>query len=386
MSGAAARPAAPEADARSAGGPVAAVTGLVGRVLRSRPYRANVRLGQARGGILAAGIAFFGVFSLFPLLTLGFTAVGLWLSGNPDVQQQIVAIVQGSIPGLLGDEAAVEDGSAIVSADTLLAGATDSTVLGLSALIGLATLLYTGLGWIAALREGIRGVFRLPTFQVDVVRAKLYDLAVMLTLGTLIVASALVNVATQSLMEQVLDLLGLDSTTVGRAVVRVVVFSGFVLLNTALFTVLYRVLARTTAALRTVVVGALLAALGVGALQLGVGLVLGNVGSGAGFLGSAAIPVLTLFVWLNLNARVMLYGASWVAVGPVPEPDLSDYEVGERVPLPRPAGPVLPRRWSDRALLGAGVVLGATALGALRVADGAARAAGQGVRHLVRGD
>lgn len=380
MSGTAA-PAQDEQGTRASGGPVAKVMALVGWVMRSRPFRANARLGQARGGILAAGIAFYGVFSLFPLLTLGFTAVGLWLSGNEAVQQQIIDFVERSLPGLVG-----EGDAAVVDANALLASATDTTVLGLSAVVGLATLLYTGLGWIAALREGIRGVFRLPTMQVDIVRAKLYDLAVMLTLGTLIVASALVNVAAQSFTEQALDLIGLDRTPVGRFVLSAVVFTGFVLLNTALFTVLYRVLARTSARLRSVVGGALLAALGVAALQQGVSLVLGNVGSNAGFLAGAAIPILTLFVWLNLNARVMLFGASWVAVGARAEPDLSDYEVGERVPLPRTVPPVLPRRWSDRAVLGAGVVLGATALGALRVVNGAARAAGGGVRSLVRGD
>ncbi len=377
MSGASAS-AAPE---QATGGLGARLKGVVGRVLRSRPYRANLRLGQARGGILAAGIAFYGVFSLFPLLTLGFTAMGLWLGNNPAVQQQLIEFVEESLPGLIGD-----GDDAIVSSDTLLAGATDTTVLGISAVIGILTLLYTGLGWIAALREGIRGVFRLPTMQLDPVRAKLFDLAVMLSLGTLIVASALANVVAQSLTEQVLDLLGLDRTTAGNAVVSIVVFVGTVLLNTALFTMLYRVLAHTDARLRSVVVGALLAALGVAALQLGVGAVLGNVGSNAGFLASAAIPILTLFVWLNLNARVMLFGASWVAVGRHPEPDVLDEEVPPRVPLPRPTPPVLPRRWSDRALLGAGVVLGATALGIVRVANGAGKAAGDGVRTLVRGD
>ncbi|MGJ7440208.1 YihY/virulence factor BrkB family protein [Aquipuribacter sp. MA13-6] len=359
----------------------ARLKGLLGWVMRSRPYRANERLGQARGGILAAGIAFYGVFSLFPLLTLGFTAMGLWLGNNVAVQQQLIEFVETSLPGLVG-----EGDSAIVAPDTLLAGATDTTVLGISAVVGVLTLLYTGLGWIAALREGIRGVFRLPTMRLDPVRAKLFDLAVMLSLGSLIVASALANVAAQSFTEQLLDLLGLDRTPVGNVVVSAVVLTGAVLLNTALFTMLYRVLAHTDARLRSVVPGALLAALGVAALQLAVGAVLGNVGANAGFLASAAIPILTLFVWLNLNARVMLFGAAWVAVGRHPDPPVLDDEVPPRVPLPRPSPPVLPRRWSDRALLGAGVVLGATALGIVRVANGAAKAAGDGVRTLVRGD
>lgn len=361
---------------------VGGLKALVGRVLRSHPWRANERLGQARGPILSAGIAFYGVFSLFPLLTLGFTAVGLWLSDNESVQTQIIDYVNANLGGLIG----TGEGD-LVSAEELLAGATDTTTLSVSALVGLLTLLYTGLGWISALREGIRGVFRLPTMQVDIVRAKLYDLVVMLTLGTLIVVSALLSVTAQTLTGELLDLLGLQRTGVGGFVASTVVFLGTVVLNTGLFTVLYKVLARTTAPLRAVVGGALLAALGVAALQLAVGAVLGNVGANAGFLASAAIPVLTLFVWLNLSARVMLFGAAWVAVGPHAEAEAYDPdEVPERSPLPRRSPPVLPRRWSDRALLGAGVVLGATALGAARVAGTAVRLAGQGVRGLVRED
>ncbi len=360
---------------------------LVGRVMRSRPWRANERLGTSRGAILAAGIAFYGVFSLFPLLVLGFAVAGVVVGGNARLQAELVGFVEEALPGIIG-----EGDSAVVSADDLLAQATDTTVLGISAAIGVGALLFTGLGWIAALREGIRAMFRLPTMQLDLVRTKLFDLAVMLTLGTLIVAAAISSVVAQTLTDILLGLVGLQDTTVGTVLGSAVVLLLAVLLNTALFTVLYRVLANTGTGYRVVLSGALVAAVGVAVLQLLVGVVLGNVGGSFGFL-AAFVPVLTLFVWLNLNARVMLFGASWVAVGARPAVDAAALQTTQLVGHPeeltpeRPARTSLPAslpvRWSDRAVLGAGVVLGASAFGLWQVGVGAVRTVGGGVRSLL---
>jgi membrane protein len=361
---------------------IARVKRLVRWVMRTRPYRANERLGQSRGGILSAGIAFYGVFSIFPLLVLGFTALGLVIGGNEALQDQIISYVEGLLPGVVGDTA---DG-AIVSPETLLAQATNTTTLGVSALVGIVTLLWTGLGWISSLREGIRGVFRMPTLRLDIARAKLFDLAVLLSLGTLIVVTSLANVVTSTATEQLLDALGLERTTFGRAVTLVVVALGTLLLNTVLIAVLYRVLALASAPYRTLIGGAFVAALGVAVLQQLAALVLRNVGGDFGFL-QAFVPILTLFVWLNLTARVTLYGAAWVAVGPVAPVEETAVEVAPEPEAPHAARPpVLPVRWTDRAVLGAGVVLGATALGLAQVTGSAVRAVGAGLRGLVRDD
>lgn len=363
---------------------MAGLKGLLRWVQRSRAYRANERLGMARGGILSAGIAFFGVFSLFPLLVLGFTVLGVVIGGNEELQDQITGYVRGALPGVIG----TGDG-AIVSTDELLSQATSPTALGLSAAIGLITLLYTGLGWIAALREGIRGVFQLPTFQLDPVRAKLFDLAVLLTLGVLIVVSALASVLAQTFTERLLDVVGQSGSDLGRAALAVVVFVGSVLINTALFTVLFRVLANSDQPYREIVGGAVLAAVGVGVLQLFVGVVLRNVGGGFSFLESA-VPILTLFVWLNLTARVMLFGAAWGAVGPDPAVDAAPLQAAAAGAMPvaprEGLGRVMPVRSSDRVVLGAGVVLGATVIGLAHLTGSAIRTVGSGLRGMVHHD
>lgn len=373
---------------------IARVMRVVRWVMRTRPYRANDRLGQSRGGILSAGIAFYGVFSIFPLLVLGFTVLGLVIGGNERLEQEILTYIDETLPGVVGELA--EDGETvadgIVAQETLLAFVTSGTSLGLSAVIGLVALLFTGLGWIAALREGIRGVFRMPTLQLDPVRAKLFDLAVLVTLGALIVIISLVGVTATSVNDQLLDAVGLGGSTLADVAALTGVFLGVLALNTVLFAVLYRVLAHTSARYRTVLGGALVAATGVALLQQLAGYVVRNVGGNLGFL-DAFVPILTLFVWLNLTARVMLYGAAWVAVGPSPvaeeavEPgQVVEPAVGEPVGVPVPRPPVLPARWTDRTMLGAGVVLGATALGLAQVTGSAVRAVGAGVRGLLRDD
>lgn len=362
---------------------------LVRRVMRTRPYRANERLGQSRGGILSAGIAFYGVFSIFPLLVLGFTVLGLVVGGNQALQAEIITYIDRTVPGVVGELA--EDGETvvdgIVAQETLLAFVTSGTALGLSAVVGLVALLFTGLGWIAALREGIRGVFRMPTLQLDPVRAKLFDLAVLVTLGALIVVISLAGVTATSVTDQLLDAIGLGRSPVADAAALAGVFVGVLALNTVLFAVLYRVLAHTSAPYRTVLGGALVAAAGVALLQQLAGYVLRNVGGDLGFL-DAFVPILTLFVWLNLTARVMLYGAAWVAVGPrAPvEADTVEATAAEPVELPAPRPRALPVRWSDRTILGAGAVLGATALGLAQVSGSAVRAVGAGLRGLLRDD
>lgn len=371
---------------------MAGVGGLVTRVLRSRAWQANTRVGQSRGGILAAGIAFFGVFSLFPLLVLGFAAAGLAIGGNEALQRTIVDYATTALPGIVGDGSPGSE--ALVSADTLLEQATDTSVVGLSAALGVGALLFTGLAWIGALREGIRGMFQMPVMAVDIVRGRLYDLAVLLSLGSLIVASAVVSVVAQTFTAELLELVGLAGSVVGEALSRILVFLLGLGLNTALLTVLYRVLARSRAPYRTVVGGAALAAFGVVVLQLIVGVLLRNVGGGFSFL-SAFVPILTLIIWLNLNARVILFGAAWVAVGPsgptvvAASQDAADPTKDEpqaRAPQLAPLPAVLPVRWTDRAVLGAGVVLGASGFALVRLVGSAARTAGGGLRSLVRDD
>ena len=365
-----------------------AVGRLVGAVLRSRLWRANARLGEARGTVLAAGIAFYGFFSLFPLLGIGFAVLGAVVGGDARLQADVVAYVEQAVP-VEGVFRGTEDGEGLVYVPDLVDSVTSGAVLGWAGVVAVGALLVTGLGWIAALRGGLRGVFRLPPVPLDPVRAKLLDLGVLLTLGLLVVVSAAVSVVANTLTDQILSTTGLGGSGPGELATRGVVLLTVGLLDAVLFVALYRTLADPGLSWRGLVPGAVLAAVGVGLLKLFAGVLLGGAADQPA-LAAFAVPV-GLLVWLNLSARAILFGAAYDAVGPVPQTDPAVEEVGPaRVGDAGAVGtvvaerrPVLPGRWADRAVLGAGVVLGISAAVLLHGTAAAARTVGTGVRHLV---
>ena len=110
--------------------------------------RAYDRYNEVRGTQVAAAITYFGFLSFFPLLALAFAAVGYISVWFPDAEQTITDAVKDAFPSLIGPGPGQIDISDVQS--------TPGPVPGSSALLGL---LYAGLGWLDALRDGLRRVF-----------------------------------------------------------------------------------------------------------------------------------------------------------------------------------------------------------------------------------
>src|SRR6056297_858711 len=132
------------------------------------------------GDPLAAAIAFFGFLSLFPLLLLGVSVAGFVLD-DPADQLAVAETITGAIPGfeqtLAGEDSQVAE---------LLAGVVEQR--GTIGLIGLATLLLTGLRVINAGMAATRVVFRGAVLTG--VKAKLRQLLALVALGLLVLAGA----------------------------------------------------------------------------------------------------------------------------------------------------------------------------------------------------
>lgn len=369
---------------------------IIGAVFRSRPWRANARLGASAGTVLAAGIAFYGFFSLFPLLAVGFTVLGLVARGNEQLQADVLAYLQEALP-VEGVFAEPGGGDGLVDPAELVGTVTSGAVLGWTGVVALGTLIFTGVGWISALRGGIRGVFELPPTAIDPVRAKLLDLGVLLSLGLLVVVSALTSVVANTLMTQLLAAVGVEGSALGGATARVAVFVTLAVLDTLLFVLLFRALGRMALGWRQLLGGAAVTAVLVGVLKLFAGVLLGGA-AGQPALAAFAVPI-GLLVWFNLTARATLFGAAWAAVGPaaaearvpavrkVPAEPVAGRPAGPAMqPVRHPPAPVLPERLTDRVVLGSGVVLGVAVTVLLNGAGAAARTVGEGLRALVRHD
>ena len=132
--------------------------------------RAQGRYQDSKGDFYAAGITYFTIFALFPLLMVGFAIGGFVLANRPDLLAEIQEQIKSTISGDVGQQL-VE----------LMESAIDSrTSVGI---IGLVTAAWAGLGWMANLREALSQMWGLMRQETKgFVGTKLSDLTAMVGL------------------------------------------------------------------------------------------------------------------------------------------------------------------------------------------------------------
>ncbi|MDN5764280.1 MAG: YihY/virulence factor BrkB family protein [Humibacillus sp.] len=268
-------------------------------ITRLRPYTAYQRYGKANGNLLASGVAYYSFFSIFPAIALAFTIFGFVLQGRPDLLDAIADQLNQTIPNLIKTPT-VPNGLISISAPT-------TTALTITGLVAFVTLLLAGLGWIGALRTGVRAVFGLGSSPGNPVLAKLRDVAVLVALGAGIAVSAAVSSVAGGLTTQVADAVGLGGeewivTTVGLLL--------GLAFDSGLMVLMIRVLSGVPLPWRNVREGAIVGGLLLGVLKFFGSALIANATKNA--LGAVAVAV-GLLVWLNLMARVILLAAAWAA-------------------------------------------------------------------------
>lgn len=323
--------------------------------------------------MLAGGIAYAGFFALFPLLAVGFTALATVLNDNRPLQERVARYVNASLGGEL---VGLQPGRGVVQLDVLAA----QQVLSLTGVVALVLLLITGLGWIVAIREGVRAVFGRPPAEASL-RTVGRDVLVLVCLGLAVLASALIGVGVLAATGAVQRWLGLGSNA--GLTVLVAVFNWLLVfaVDAGIYLVAFRVLGGARAALSTLLPGALVGSVGLGLLKLFGGLLLHRAGGANRFLAASSVLVGVL-VWMGLAGRVTLLAAAWTASGPAASAVLPPASEPGSAGSDRPDGstPSFGARSSDRVAIGAGAVLGASAAVALTAALRAGRTLGRGLR------
>lgn len=330
---------------------------LLSRVQRTRPLRAWKRYSDAHGNVLAGGVGYFAFFSIFPAVALAFTVFGFVLRGHPDLMHSVTDALRQQLPGMIKDPAHPHAGG-IISVTAPGAGAL--TITGAVSFVGLVM---SGMGWLGAMRTGIRAVFGVEDTPGNVVTDKLRDLGVMMTLGLGIALSGVFTSAASTVIRFVADAIGLG----GAAwLLQVAVFVLSALADTGLMMLLLRVLSGVEVPWRGLFQGALMGGVGLTVMKIFAGQLLSHATSNP-LLASLGIVVGLLF-WLNLMSRITLLSSAWAAN------DLDARAERERAREPgreareraRASGRhtgaargAARTRATDRASLAAGVVLGA---------------------------
>ena len=339
--------------------------GLPGRVgarlepLRAAlPYRAWERYGAVRGNVLAGGIAYFAFFSIFPALAIGFTLFALVLGNQEELQVELVQYVNSSLGSTVISYHPGQAG--LVSIEQLV----QPRVLTTTGVVGVVTLVFTGLGWVSALRDGIQAVFA-ARMDTNFVVLKLFDVLLFLAAGLAVLTSVVVSIAVNVTTDEVMDLLGIAGNGVTGWSVSILGQIVLVVLDTVIFTLLFHRLCGVDVPWADVVTGAFVAAVGFTVLKLFATELLQAVSRNR-FLASFGV-IVGLLVWMNLVARLLLVAAAWSAtvaedrghlktpnplalIGVQPDPEPAE-------PTPEPAR----RGGHGRLLLVAGFAAGALA-------------------------
>ncbi len=261
--------------------------------------RAYGRYSADAGDRQAAAVTFFGFLSFFPILALATSILSYAL--GPSAVGTVVDQVNAYAPGL-AKQLKLEE---ILSSDR---------AAGVAGLVGLLGLLYSGLGWVDALREAIRTIWHHNVKAGNLLVKKAKDVVILLGLGVTVLLSIGVSAATGAFTDFALGTVGLDTTFVAVALAKVLgVLLGLVT-STALFLYLFWRLPKVQSPFRRIIKGALLAGVlfellkRVGALYI-------ERTTENPIYGSFAV-IVGLLVWINIVSRMLLLCAAWTVTAP----------------------------------------------------------------------
>ncbi|AQA05555.1 ribonuclease BN [Mycobacterium sp. MS1601] len=228
-----------------------------------------------QAGYLAALLTYYAFISLFPLLLLLTTVLGVVLAGRPEWREDIYNSALSQFP-LIGDQ---------LSEPSRLSGGTAGVV------IGIAVALYGGLNVGQALQNAMENIWAVPkNLRPDPIRSRLRSLLLLLVLGTALVATtALVAVG------RFLGPLG-----------AVAVVLAALALNTGVLVVAFRVTTTRSLTVRDVLPGALAAAVVWQLLQWFGASYVQHVVASASVTNSVFAVVLGLIAFLYLISTVLL--------------------------------------------------------------------------------
>ncbi len=336
---------------------------LLARYKASRLGRTLAQYGARSGAVLAGGVAYAALFSVFGVLVAAFSIFGLLLGADQELFDQVVDAIAAAMPGLLQTSTS----SGAIDPQSLVQPNLFST----TGAIAFLAALFAGLGWVDALRNAIRTMNDLPVDGQNVVVTKLLDVVWLASLGITLLASAVLSIGLTSIGGLVLDLFGLTGGT-SRGLVR---GGGFLLVGlvvAVLLWIVFRWLAGLRLPLKRLRGPLLIGGLALALLTQFSGLFVGSAGTKNPVLATGALLV-TLLVLFNLISRLVLYLAAWIATFPDPDkkvemvpvelialtkPDAGDPPVGVLGPAELEPAPGA-ARMRDRGTLAAGLVLGA---------------------------
>jgi membrane protein len=261
--------------------------------------RANDWFDECQGNFFAAGLTYYTIFALFPLLMVGFSIAGFLLSRRPDMLRAIDNKVRHAVPGALGQQVLDLMNSAIAARASV-------------GVIGLAVAVWVGLNWMSNLRVALTQLWRQNDRSQGYVRTKFSDLGAMVSSFVAIFATLALSALTSAApMARLLHALGVHDLPVLDGILRSVSVLVSFLFSWLVFGWMIARLPRDPVDFRSSVRAALLAAVGFELFKLVASIYLRSVLHSPA--GATFGPVLGLMVFAYITARLLLFATAWAA-------------------------------------------------------------------------
>jgi membrane protein len=319
----------------------------VATLVRERPWldhvvRAGRRYQRQRADYYAAGLTYYTVLALFPLLMVGFAVAGFVLSHNPHLLAELESRILQNIPGSLGGQL-----------NDLIDEAVGSrTSVGLLGLLGAA---YAGLGWMANLRAALGELWEQPAPQGNWFGTKISDLLALLGLGVaMLLSAALSALSGSTLGRDLLALVHLEHAPGVDVLLTVASLVAAVLASWAVFAWVIARLPRQPVRLVSAAEAALIAAFFFELWKQIASFYLKRVLTSPA--GVAFGPIIGLMVFANITSRIILFATAWAATA---GEHTEEPEIPPATPVPiRPRVTAGLGPTAGAALFGAGAVVG----------------------------
>lgn len=289
----------------------------------TRLARALARYGQVNGALLCGGIAYSAIFSVFAGLTIGFTVFMRFLGNNDELLDSVIESVNTALPGML-QTVSGDSTTGLIDPQELVT----STSLSVASIVSVVVLLVSAISCMGAVQVSVRAMFGLPPGVGNPVLVKVRQLGGFVVIGLAVLASAVIGIVVGSVSSWVLDLIGLEGA--GRYLLPVLGLVVAFLVDVGTFVLIVRLLSAVHPARRDLLLGAVVAAVGFGVIRfLGTSVVASSASTNPVLTSFAAI--ITLLIWINLSARILLTAAAISADLPLELLEkVSDVEAAEQ--------------------------------------------------------
>jgi YihY family inner membrane protein len=245
------------------------------------PFAVVKKFGDDQAGNLAALVAYYGFFSLFPLLLVFVTVLGFVLHGNTDLEKSILDSALAQFP-IIGDQ--IKKNVHSISGS------------GVALAVGILGTLWGGLGVMQAMQNAMNRVWDVPLRErPNFWKSRIRALLMLVLLGAASIASA--------------AMAGFVAAGGGSLFTAIGGYAMSFALNLGVFMLSFRILTARRLSWGDVFPGAVIAAAGWLVLQAVGGYVVGHQLKSASQVYGLFALVIGLLTWMYLGAQLTLYAA-----------------------------------------------------------------------------